>query len=37
MAYLMWEQDGRQLGRDEYYWFEAEQLLRRLGILQREP
>ncbi|REK21705.1 MAG: DUF2934 domain-containing protein [Planctomycetota bacterium] len=37
MAYLMWEQDGRQLGRDEYYWFEAEQLLLRLGILEREP
>ncbi len=33
-AYLLWEEDGRPEGRDEYFWFEAEQLLRRLGAVR---
>ena len=27
-AYLAWERDGRQDGRDDYYWLEAETQLR---------
>lgn len=33
-AYLMWEQNGRPVGKDEQFWLEAEQLLRRLGLLR---
>ena len=36
-AYLLWEQNGRPDGRDEFFWFEAEGLLRRLGLLGDEP
>jgi hypothetical protein len=28
LAYLNWEKDGRQHGRDQYYWLEAETQLK---------
>ena len=36
MAYLLWEKEGRPLGRDVNHYLEAERILRRMEDAERE-